>query len=239
MKAEDLRITEAEFAAGAINVKGLPAPMLAELAFAGRSNAGKSSVMNTLVQRKSLVRTSSTPGCTRQLNVFKVGLKSGHSLGLVDLPGYGFAKLSKKEKSTWGEMIESYVQTRVTLRAVVLIVDVRRGLEEDDCELLEFVLAPRPAEAIAPLRAFVVATKLDKLPLNQQKPKLAALKMQMKKAGIGGSPIGFSAVTGEGRDLLWGKLLTAVDGQEDAAPVQMLAQSPAPAPVEAAAPEPA
>ena len=231
MKAEDLRITEAEFAAGAINVKGLPAPMLAELAFAGRSNAGKSSVMNTLVQRKSLVRTSSTPGCTRQLNVFKVGLKSGHALGLVDLPGYGFAKLSKKEKSTWGDMIESYIQTRVTLRAVVLIVDVRRGLEEDDRELLEFVLAPRPAESIAPLRAFVVATKLDKLPLNQQKPRLLALKNEMKKSGIAGAPIGFSAVTGEGRDLLWGKLLTAVDGQQDAAPVEMLA----PAPVEAAA----
>ncbi len=235
MKAEDLRITEAEFAAGAINVKGLPAPMLAELAFAGRSNAGKSSVMNTLVQRKSLVRTSQTPGCTRQLNVFKVGLKTGHSLGLVDLPGYGFAKLSKKEKSTWGDMIESYIQTRVTLRAVVLIVDVRRGLEEDDRELLEFVLSPRPAESIAPLRAFVVATKLDKLPLNQQKPRLAAVKAQMKASGLGGSPVGFSAVSGEGREVLWQKLLGAVDGQQDASPVEMLA----PAPVETTASEPA
>jgi GTP-binding protein len=222
MKAEDLRITEADFTAGAINVNGLPPPVLAEIAFAGRSNAGKSSVMNTLVQRKSLVRTSSTPGCTRQLNVFKVGLKSGHVLGLVDLPGYGFAKLSKKEKSTWGAMIESYIQTRPTLRAVVLIVDVRRGLEDDDRELLEFVLAPRPAESIAPLRAFVVATKLDKLPLNQQKPRLLALKTDMKRTGIAGSPIGFSAITGEGRAPLWTKLLTAVDGTQDTAPIEML-----------------
>jgi GTP-binding protein len=227
MKAEDLRITEADFAAGAIDVKGLPPPALAEIAFAGRSNAGKSSVMNTLVQRRSLVRTSSTPGCTRQLNVFKVGLKSGHVLGLVDLPGYGFAKLSKKEKSTWGNMIESYIQTRPTLRAVVLIVDVRRGLEHDDLELLDFVLAPRPAEAIAPLRAMVVATKLDKLPRNQQKPRLAALKAAMKARSLGGAPIGFSAVTGDGREELWEKLLRAVDGSAEAAPVHVLPAEPA------------
>jgi GTP-binding protein len=124
-------------------------------------------------------------------------------------------------------MIESYIQTRPTLRAVVLIVDVRRGLEDDDRELLEFVLAPRPAESIAPLRAFVVATKLDKLPLNQQKPRLFALKNEMKKTGIAGSPIGFSAITGEGRDLLWTKLLTAVDGTRDTAPIEMLSPAEA------------
>ena len=200
---DDLRISRAEFVAGAIDVKGLPQATLAEVAFAGRSNAGKSSVMNTLVQRKNLVRTSSTPGCTRQLNVFEVALKGGPTFGMVDLPGYGFAKLSKQEKATWGRMIETYIRTRNVLRSVVLIVDVRRGIEGDDRELLEFVAAAHEDEGpdAVPLTSIVVATKLDKLPRNQQKPRLAELK---RESGI--TPIGFSAVTGEGRDELWKRI---------------------------------
>jgi GTP-binding protein len=223
MKVEPLneyRISTAEFVAGAIDVKGLPLPILPEIAFAGRSNAGKSSVMNTLVQRKSLVRTSSTPGCTRQLNVFEISLKNGPTLGLVDLPGYGYARLSKSEKSTWGRMIETYITARATLRAVVLIVDVRRGIEEDDRGLLDFVATSREA-GVPPLSTFVVATKLDKLPMNQHKTRLAQLK---KESGI--ASIGFSAVTGEGRDELWKRLLFATAPVERTDSAQAHANGP-------------
>ena len=224
MKPEDLRITEAEFAAGAINVKGLPAPMLAELAFAGRSNAGKSSVMNTLVQRKSLVRTSSTPGCTRQLNVLQ-GRSQDRALARSRRP----PRLRLRQAVEEGEVDLGrhdrivHPDARHLARGGPHRRRPPRVSKTTTASSSSSSSLRVPAEAIAPLRAFVVATKLDKLPLNQQKPRLFALKNEMKKAGIGGAPIGFSAVTGEGRDILWGKLLAAVDGNQDVAPIQMQA----------------
>jgi GTP-binding protein len=196
------RVATAEFIAGATDASKLPAPALAEVAFAGRSNVGKSSLLNTMMRRKSLVRTSRTPGCTRQINVFDVGFSSKNpedvwKLHLVDLPGYGYAKRSKQEKGTWGEMLEGYLQNRATLRAVVVLVDVRRGLEEDDQQLLEFITQPREAGRV---EAIVVATKIDKLPLSQRLPALAKVQAAAKKA------IGFSSVSGEGREVLWRRI---------------------------------
>src|SRR5271155_5223505 len=130
------RVVAAEFVAGATRAEQLPAPALAEIAFAGRSNVGKSSLLNAMMQRRNLVRTSRTPGCTRQINIFGCTTADGLALHLVDLPGYGYAKLSKAEKSPWGLMLEGYLRTRITPRAVVLLADVRRGLEADDTELL-------------------------------------------------------------------------------------------------------
>src|SRR5438270_12220013 len=101
-----VRVSDAEFAAGAVRAEGLPAPALSEIAFAGRSNVGKSSLLNALMQRKSLARTSNTPGCTRQINVFRVRTADGLEVGFVDLPGYGYAKRAKSEKITWGPMLE-------------------------------------------------------------------------------------------------------------------------------------
>jgi GTP-binding protein len=174
------RVVAAEFVAGATRAEQLPPPALAEVAFAGRSNVGKSSLLNAIMQRRNLVRTSRTPGCTRQINVFGCTTADGLALHLVDLPGYGYAKLSKAEKSTWGLMLEGYLRTRITLRAVVLLADVRRGLEADDTELLDFMNETRGAAVATPslpeVARIVVATKVDRLPVNQRKPALMAFK---------------------------------------------------------------
>jgi GTP-binding protein len=204
-----VKVAVAEFEAGAVQSDALPVPGVDEVAFVGRSNVGKSSVMNAILERRSLVRTSSTPGCTRQINLFAVTLADGRALRLVDLPGYGYAKLSKVERASWGARLESYVQTRTPLRAVALIVDARRGFEDDDAQMAEFLLAPRPCGP--PPRLVVVATKLDKLALSKQKPVLAKLQKEARRAILG-----FSAVTGEGRAGLWAALLDAVDSSREA-----------------------
>jgi GTP-binding protein len=198
-----VRIASATFEAGATTLAALPPEGAVEIAFGGRSNVGKSSLMNALVQRNGLVRTSRTPGCTRALNLFDVGFADGTHYRLVDLPGYGYAKLSKVEKAKWGKLIESYLESRRALRVLVVLVDIRRGIEPDDTQLVEYVATCRK-EGDPPLECVIVATKLDKLPLSKRKPALAALR---KESGV--SPIGFSAVTGEGRELLWTKLRAA------------------------------
>lgn len=182
----------AEFVASAADEKSFPPPALAEIAFAGRSNVGKSSMMNAVMQRHALVRTSSTPGCTRAVNLFHAVTRGGLDLHLVDLPGYGFAKRSKKERIQWGPLLESYLLRRQTLRAVIVLVDARRGLEDDDRQLLEFCGAPRAGNA--PMRTMVVATKLDLLAKAKRKPAIAAIA---KDAGT--RVIGFSSVNGDGR----------------------------------------
>lgn len=199
------RVHTAEFEAGAVTVAGLPSPDVGEIAFAGRSNVGKSSLMNALLDRRNLVRTSSTPGCTRQINLFRTTLDGGLDLRLVDLPGYGYAKISKTQRGSWGPMLEGYIRQRATLAAIVIVVDARRGVEEDDEQLLEFLALPRDVVAPAPIRVVVVATKLDKLALSKQKP---ALKVLRERAGR--AVVGFSAVTGEGREELWRILRGAV-----------------------------
>lgn len=187
-------IHDARFVASAADVAQLPAPLYAELAFAGRSNVGKSSLINSLLQRRKLVRTSGTPGCTRGLNLFRVDFDGG-VLDLVDLPGYGYAKRSKKERLSWGPMIENFLTRRQGLRCVVLIVDVRRGLVDDDEQLLEFLEhIQRPS--------LLVATKLDKLPRNKQKPALQALRKQ-----AGRPLLGYSSESGVGRGELFRALL--------------------------------
>jgi GTP-binding protein len=203
------RVFEAKFLAGAARAQDLPAPALAEIAFAGRSNVGKSSLMSALLDRHGLVRTSNTPGCTRRINVFEAKVEGGYGVHLVDLPGYGYAKVSKTEKAGWGPMLEGYLRTRPTLRAVVVLVDIRRGVEEDDRDLLEFLGEARPVDAPEPLRAIVVATKLDKLARSKQKPALAALR----KATGAERVVGFSAVTRQGRAELWDALLGAIRTQ--------------------------
>lgn len=196
------RIVEAKFVAALATPTGtLPPPMFTEIAFAGRSNVGKSSLINALVGRKGLVRTSSTPGCTRQINLFEVRAKDGAAFGLVDLPGYGFARRSKDERRAWGDLIEGFLATRASLRTLVVLVDARRGIEEDDLELLTFAREGRQRE-VAPLSVILVATKLDKVPSSSRVSTLKALSREV--GSLGKAPVvGHSAVTGDGKDQLW------------------------------------
>lgn len=199
------RVVEASFVAGAVEASGLPAPALLEVAFAGRSNVGKSSLLNTLMERRSLARTSQTPGCTRQLNIFEVRCGDGLMVRFVDLPGYGWARRSKDERSQWQSMIEGYLRGRASLRAVVLLVDVRRGVEEEEQQLLEFLRLPRQVSEPKPLEVILAATKIDKLSPSARKPAL-----EVVRKGAARPVIGFSSVTREGREDLWSKLRSAL-----------------------------
>lgn len=191
------RIVSATFKAGAKEPDQFPPPTVVEVAFAGRSNVGKSSLLNCLLERKNLVRTSSTPGCTRQVNFLEVKSDDDAQLLLVDLPGYGYAKRSKSERRAWGTLIDSYLLERPTLAGVALLVDVRRGLEEEEQQLLELLQGPARVSR-KPLQVVLVATKIDKLSASQRKPALAKLA-----SATGTRIVGFSAKEQIGRDQLW------------------------------------
>jgi GTP-binding protein len=193
------RIVTAEFAAAAKSQGELPPPTQIEIAFAGRSNVGKSSLLNKLMNRRNLARTSSTPGCTRQINFFTVRTSGGMNLSLVDLPGYGYAKRSKDERKLWAELIDGYLLERPTLRAVALLVDVRRGLEEDDLGLIE-MLESGSSRGRNALQTLVVATKLDKLRSGERKSAIAKIKAP------GATVLGFSTELPESAVALWATL---------------------------------
>ena len=173
-----------------------------EIAFAGRSNVGKSSLINTLAARKGLARTSSTPGRTRGLVFFRVQPIGRPELRFVDLPGYGYARVSRDERVAWKTLVEGYVSARPTLIAVVVIVDARRGVRAEDCDLVEWLLS-------AGRRPCVVLTKLDKLARSERKPVLDAARAAFAAEGLAlpVPPMGFSSQTREGRDALWDRLL--------------------------------
>jgi GTP-binding protein len=191
------RIVEATFRAGATAVSQIPAPTGVEIAFAGRSNVGKSSLLNALCGRRNLVRTSATPGCTRQLSFFEVRTKDGAVATLVDLPGYGYAKRSKQERSQWADLIEGYLLERPTLAVVVTLVDVRRGLEEDDLQLQEMLTQPARIKRPS-IHLVTAATKLDKLPASQRESAIAHVRTQTT-----GSTFGVSTQMPETIQRLW------------------------------------
>jgi GTP-binding protein len=199
-----VKIADAKFVAGATTLKALPPATYGEIAFAGRSNVGKSTLLNALLARKNLVRTSRTPGLTRQINFFETKLLHGEQeqmLCMVDLPGYGFAKVSKAESKLWGPLMDGYLGTRTNLRAVVILVDVRRGVEAEEETLAAFVATRHQKTP-----CLVVATKTDKISKSARAPALLPLKKQVKALGLMG-PYAVSGETYEGIEALWDALL--------------------------------
>ena len=184
-----MRITAARFLGAAAKPGQAPPVAGPEIAVAGRSNVGKSSLINTLVGRHGLARTSGTPGRTRQINFFLLN----ETFVLADLPGYGFAVGPVEEKESWKPLVETYLVERQSLVGVLLIVDVRRGVEAEEAELLHFLAAlARPV--------VVAATKLDKFKRAAGAKALAAVRAQLP-AYV--PLVGYSALSGEGGEPLW------------------------------------
>ena len=169
----------------------LPENTLPEIAFAGKSNVGKSSLINGLMNRKSFARTSATPGKTQTINFYNIN----QELYLVDLPGYGYAKVSEQEKEKWGKMIERYLHQSKQLRAVFLLIDIRHAPSANDKMMYDWILS----QGYQPI---IIATKLDKLKRSQVQKQVKVVRQ-----GLGLSKdsilIPFSAVTKQGRDEIW------------------------------------
>jgi len=187
---------DAAFLRSAFEASQYPPPDRAEVAFAGRSNVGKSSLLNALVNRKKLARTSSTPGRTQALNFFRVNER----FTFVDLPGYGYARVSREVKKSWRGMVESYVRNRPNLKAVVVIVDIRRDLEEDDRSFMEWL--QQEGKEVIP-----VLTKVDKLTRKERDSQVRKKESELSRI-VFQKPIPFSAKTGEGRKEIWDRLLS-------------------------------
>ncbi|QXE00591.1 MULTISPECIES: ribosome biogenesis GTP-binding protein YihA/YsxC [Terribacillus] len=189
-----MKVTEAEIVISAVSKKQYPETHMPEIALAGRSNVGKSSFINKMINRKNLVRTSQKPGKTQTLNFYKINER----FHFVDVPGYGYAKVSKRERNAWGRMLEEYFTERENLKAVVLLVDIRHKPTKDDVTMYDFLKHYE-------LPVVVVATKLDKIPKGKrvQHIKRAADELQLEQEDI---ILPFSSETGEGKEEAWGVL---------------------------------
>jgi GTP-binding protein len=185
-----MKIISAEFVKSATKPSEYVPGDLPEVAFSGKSNVGKSSLINALVNRKSLAKTSSSPGRTQVINFFRVN----GQFSFVDLPGYGYAKVPQEIRKNWKPMVESYLQTRTVLRLVVLILDARRDVSPDDLALLDWLDYHR-------IPSSIVLTKADKLSQIERARQKKAIGENQFFAGK--SILFFSAVTGEGKEELW------------------------------------
>ncbi len=187
-----IKNAELETVCGVTSV--LPKNELPEFAFSGKSNVGKSSLINALMNRKNLARTSGQPGKTQTVNYYKVN----NSFYFVDLPGYGYAKVSKEIKAKWGKMIEKYLRTSKVLKIVFLLVDIRHDPGENDVTMFEWV----KANGFVPV---VIATKLDKIGKTQVNRQVANIR-KVLGADKDVKIIPFSAETKQGRDDIWNLL---------------------------------
>lgn len=160
-----MKINKAELEAVAVRPAQYPEPDVPEIAFAGRSNVGKSSLLNLLTKRKSLARVSGSPGKTRTINFYRVD----DTFRIVDLPGYGYAKISRSESEKWGQMMEAYLEKRPCLRKVVQLVDIRHKPSAQDVQMYEYL-------RYYGLDGIVVATKADKISGNQRQKCLAEIR---------------------------------------------------------------
>ncbi len=189
-----MRNRQARFASAASSPDVLPALAWPEIALAGRSNVGKSSLLNRLVGQRGLARVSKTPGRTQQINFFVVEER----LTLVDLPGYGFARVPREIQAEWKGLIEGYLSRRANLRSVGVLVDLRRGIGDEDRMLLDYT------DSLG-LDRFVVVTKIDKLARGERLQRLRALEAESVAV------VATSAQTGEGIDALWEAIEARLD----------------------------
>lgn len=193
-----MKIKDVQFVKSAVKPSHYPEYAFPEIAFAGRSNVGKSSLINTLVLRKGMVKTSSRPGCTQLINFFLVN----EDLSFVDLPGYGYAKVSKKIRAQWQPMVEKYLSLRDSLLGLVLLIDIRRDARAEELELAKWLEDHE-------MPYLVVLTKADKLSKTKQVKQLATISSQLNRdpAGV----ILFSAKTGQGRETILDEIKNLID----------------------------
>ena len=199
-----MKIVTAEYLRSAEHKRDYLPGGLTEVAFAGRSNVGKSSAINLLLGRKGLVKTSKTPGHTRKLNFFLINDR----FVFVDLPGYGFARVPLEVKRRWGPMVETYLKEREQLAGVVVIVDSRRPPTDSDMTLVDFLKSHGIPLAVA-------ATKADKLP----RGKLSALKRTIEReVGADVPVVLFSSLNGTGKKELWKEVKKLIEGKQSTGP---------------------
>ncbi|MBO8170541.1 MAG: YihA family ribosome biogenesis GTP-binding protein [Bacillaceae bacterium] len=196
-----MKIKDANLVISAVKPDQYPGESLPELALAGRSNVGKSSLINKLIGRKKLAHTSSKPGKTRTLNFYRIQGEKG-DLFFVDLPGYGFAKVSKQMKEQWGEMIESYLSRRESLEAVIQVVDLRHPPSKDDIQMYDWLKH-------FDIPVIVAATKADKVPRGKWQKHVKIIKEQLEMEA-GDELVIFSAETGNGKDELWKAIFNVI-----------------------------
>ncbi|MBC2704514.1 ribosome biogenesis GTP-binding protein YihA/YsxC [Desulfobacula sp.] len=193
-----MMIKTVEFVKSAVKPSQYPEYDFSEIAFAGRSNVGKSSLINTLIQRRNMVKTSSKPGCTQLINFFLVN----EMLSFVDLPGYGYAKVSKKIRSQWQPMVNLYLSQRQNLLGLVLLIDIRRDPGKEEFDMVDWLESHE-------MPYLVILTKSDKLSKTKQQKRLLSICSQMNREKD--SVILFSTKTKRGRDTVLGEIENLID----------------------------
>ncbi len=191
-----MKVSKAEFITSAVDPQGYPPPGPPEVAFAGRSNVGKSSLINSLTGRHGLVKVSKTPGKTQLLNFFAI---NGEAITFVDMPGYGFAKVPPSEKKRWGKMIEGYLTSRETFKGLLLLLDVRRKPNDDDFMLLEWLHHYE-------IPTQIVFTKIDKIPKTHRPREIKKVWTALGDLAPERKPMVYSSLSGEGKKELWGAI---------------------------------
>lgn len=189
-----MKVTSAKMVISAVSPKQYPQKALPEIALAGRSNVGKSTFINRMIQRRDIARTSSKPGKTRTINFYNIN----DAFYLVDVPGYGYAQVSKEEREKWGGMMEEYFETRDTLSAVVIITDSRHEPTTDDVQMYAYL---KHLE----IPVIVIATKIDKVPKSKRAKYIERTKRSLQ-LGPDDDLVAFSGTTGEGKDRVWSML---------------------------------
>ncbi len=197
-----MKVTKAAFVKSFAEKARLKLPYPNQIAFAGRSNVGKSSILNSLLNRKNLAKTSSTPGKTRMVNLFSVN----DSLHFVDLPGFGYARVPKSMQKNWKDLVEATLIGNPNLKGMVLIIDARRGLQDEELTFLEWL-------KIQAIPTLLIANKIDKLKKQELATQLGHIKRTLKAEwpdGEGIHVIPYSARTGAGKPELWREILSLI-----------------------------